>query len=182
MKKVRSNLWAPWRLEYILAGKKKGKTNKVEACPFCELPAQTPSEKNLVLYRDKDIFVIMNKFPYNNGHLLVCPRKHAERPSDLNKGDWQQLSRALELCIDICQKSLAPQGYNVGLNLGRAAGAGIAEHLHWHIIPRWGGDTNFMPTVAETKCIPVHLKTVYRQMKPLFSGFSEKLAKAKIKS
>lgn len=164
------HLWAPWRLEYI---KKQG--DKDSGCPFCELPKETPSAENLVLFKNDRLFVIMNKFPYNPGHLLVIPRAHVRQPKDLEPGVWQELSTAIQAAMSIVDEALKPQGFNVGINLGSGAGAGIPDHLHWHIVPRWNGDTNFMPVIAETKAIPTHNATVYRQLEKFFSKFAEQL-------
>ena len=169
-------LWAPWRLAYIKDG-----ARPKSACPFCSLPRTTPSEKNLVLYRDNRISVLMNKFPYNPGHLLVIPRKHVGDPTELDSETWTALNAALQAATAILKKVMNPQGFNLGMNVGAAAGAGIPKHLHWHILPRWGGDTNFMPLLAETKTIPTHNATVYKQLKPFFSSFDKKLPKAKTK-
>ena len=177
---ARENLWAPWRLEYILSNKPEAR--ETHECPFCLMPALELSSETLVLYKDDDIFVIMNRFPYNPGALLICPRKHVERPEDLDPGIWLKLSRAMELCLETLEQALKPGGFNCGINLGRIAGAGIAEHMHWHIVPRWAGDTNFMPIIAEIKAIPAHLKTSYDQLRPLFDGFSERLSAVKVKT
>ena len=164
------HLWAPWRIEYI-----KQQGDKERGCPFCVLPKEEPSSENLVLFKNERLFVIMNKFPYNPGHLLVIPRAHVREPKNLEKGVWQELSTAIQACLDILTEAFKPQGFNVGINLGSGAGAGIPDHLHWHIVPRWNGDTNFMPVVAETKAIPTHNTTVYRQLEKYFSDFESRL-------
>ncbi len=162
-------IWAPWRLEYI---KKQGGE---QSCPFCDAPAQGAGEETLVLYADKDIFVIQNKFPYNPGHLLIAPRSHEGDVCKLDPQVWLRLSKAITAAIEVLKKVYNPGGFNVGLNLGAIGGAGIPAHLHWHIVPRWGGDTNFMPVIAETKAIPTHNLSVYRQLSPEFSDFAKKL-------
>lgn len=174
---MKDRLWAPWRLAYIKDDKARKK-----GCPFCTLPRSAPSEATLVLWRNDDIAVLMNKFPYNPGHLLVVPRRHAGDPTDLEPGVWEATTRAVRACVEILKKDSKPAGFNIGMNLGHAGGAGIPQHLHWHVLPRWDGDTNFMPLLAETKAIPTHNETVYRRLKPLFAGFEKKLAPAKLKS
>lgn len=157
-------------------------THKDKGCPFCTMPRQkTPSEKNLVLWRDDRAAVIMNRFPYNPAHLLVIPRAHVAWPAELAPEDWQHVSDVLRACLDVLKNHHDPQGLNLGMNLGKAGGAGIPAHFHWHIVPRWPGDTNFFPLLAETKSIPVHNETIYRQLKPLFKGFEKRLGKAKLK-
>lgn len=167
-------LWAPWRLAYI-KGKKTG------GCPFCSLPRSAPSDKNLVLWKNNDFFVVMNKFPYNPAHLLVIPRAHVASPENLTPELWQTLSLGVRACVSVLKKAYAPHGFNIGMNLGQAGGAGIPKHLHWHILPRWTGDTNFMPLLGETKALPTHNETVYRQLKPHFRDFEKKLATVKLK-
>ena len=161
-------LWAPWRLAYV-------KGERPAGCPFCDLPKTDPNEETLVLYSDADLFVVMNKFPYNPGHLLVIPRAHVSNPTDLSREMWNKLGSALRVCQDILMRHSSPQGFNLGMNIGVSGGAGIPAHLHWHILPRWNGDTNFMPLLAEVKAIPSHNVTVYRQLKGLFEGFAGKL-------
>lgn len=162
-------LWAPWRLEYIKGERDPG-------CPFCTGPAEGPKEDNLVLWTDKDISVVMNKFPYNPGHLLIIPRAHVANPGDLEARVWVKLSEAVRACLEILKEDSQPPGFNLGMNLGSSGGAGIPQHLHWHILPRWNGDTNFMPLIAETKALPIHNATVYRRLKPLFETFSTRLS------
>ncbi len=177
-------LWAPWRGEWILSQKDKSKdgTEAPSPCPFCELPSEDPSEENLVLFRNDRIFVIMNKFPYNPGHLMVIPRAHVASPADLDPAVWNELCQAIPLVMECASRANTPQGHNLGMNLGQAGGAGIPGHLHWHILPRWVGDTNFMPLLAEAKALPLHNLTMYRALKPQFEGFAERLSAAMMKS
>jgi len=163
-------LWAPWRGEWI-----QNQKDPLRGCPFCELPCEEPSEENLVLYRDEWIFVVMNKFPYNPGHLMVIPRAHVGRPEDLPADTWSRLAKAVRLCTERLKGDSNPAGFNLGMNLGAAGGAGIPDHLHWHVLPRWNGDTNFMPLLAEAKALPFHNVTIYRRLKPLFEGFGQAL-------
>ena len=159
-------LWAPWRMEFIEAPKPKG-------CIFCEFPADTSEgadQRNLIAHRSERSFTILNRFPYNSGHVMVVPRAHvsafdALAPDDLS--DFQaELVRALQVIRDVYR----PEGMNVGMNLGRVAGAGIADHLHWHIVPRWGGDTNFMPVLADTKVMVEHLEGAWEKIRKGFAA------------
>lgn len=171
-------LWAPWRGEWILSQKEK---DKVKACPFCELPKEEPNAENLVLFRDDEVCVIMNKFPYNPGHVMVIPREHTGNPAELATETFLKLNAALQIAIQCIESILKPAGMNLGMNIGRAGGAGIPDHMHWHILPRWNGDTNFMPLLAEAKALPFHNVTMYEKLKPGFEGFAEKLAAAMIR-
>ena len=166
-------LWAPWRLEYIHAQRDKKKF--AASCPFCDLVKQSPSETNLVLYKDRDLFVVMNKFPYNPGHIMVLPRMHKAFPSDVPKNTWTRVGLAVRQATVVLRKAFDCPGLNLGINLGTAGGAGIPGHLHQHILPRWTGDTNFMPLLAETKNLPSHNLTVYRQLAPHFRDFAKHL-------
>lgn len=172
-------LWAPWRGEWILSQKEKGKD---KACPFCELPKEEPSSENLILFRDDDVFVIMNKFPYNPGHIMVIPRAHVGHPGELAPETFIKLNAALHTAIQCLQAAVQPAGMNLGMNIGQTGGAGIPDHMHWHVLPRWTGDTNFMPLLAEAKALPFHNVTMYEKLKPEFEGFAEKLAAAMIKT
>ena len=166
-------LWAPWRMEYIQGQSKPGAEQEATAkeCPFCTLPREAPSSDNLVLFADEDIFVVMNRFPYNPSHLLVIPRSHAGDPALVSQEIWTKLSKTLQACIEILTESSKPQGFNVGMNIGAVGGAGIPDHLHWHIVPRWAGDTNFMPILAETKALPLHNRSVWETLRPKFIDF-----------
>ncbi len=153
-------LWAPWRLDLIEAEAPPG-------CIFCDLPAQeglAADRKNLILGRSRTSFAILNRYPYNNGHLMVIPRRHTADFTDLAVEELADLGRLLQLSLKALEKSYAPDGFNVGMNLGRAAGAGIAGHLHWHAVPRWNGDTNFMPVLADTKVMIEHLDRSWERL------------------
>jgi ATP adenylyltransferase len=177
-------LWAPWRGEWIQSQKdlRKDARSEKELCPFCELPAKGVSEETLVLFANERLFVIMNKFPYNPGHVMVIPRAHAALPHDLTPAVWNEVNQAIPLAMDAVRAAYEPQGFNLGMNSGAVAGAGIPGHMHWHILPRWAGDTNFMPLLAEAKAVSAHNLTIYRQLKPHFEGFAEKLADVMMKS
>lgn len=160
---ARPPLWAPWRMAYIESGEKPA------GCIFCTLPEHPDAKASLVLGVDDHVTVLMNRFPYNNGHLMVAPRVHTADAASLGPEQWSALMDRLRETMGIVDKVLAPDGMNVGLNVGAVGGAGIADHLHWHIVPRWNGDTNFMPVIAETKVMPQHLEDSWEQFRPHFS-------------
>ncbi len=151
-------MWAPWRMEYILSGKQDG-------CVFCE--ALTVND-DLTLYAGNDTMVMMNKYPYINGHLLAAPVKHLSRLDQLDKREMGELLATVEKSLGILKQVMNPDGFNVGLNLGKVAGAGVEEHLHFHIVPRWFGDTNALTVFADVRVIPEHLQTTYDNLKPYF--------------
>jgi len=160
------HLWAPWRLQYI----QNTNAEKEKGCIFCSIPKE-PSEndqKNLLLFRGEKAFVMLNKFPYNNGHLLVIPYRHIADFEQLNSGEKLEMMDLIEKSIRALKKAFHPQGFNVGMNLGRVAGAGIDDHIHFHIVPRWNGDTNFMPVVGQTKVISSSLEDTLRTLKKYF--------------
>jgi ATP adenylyltransferase len=154
-------LWAPWRLEFITGEKPQG-------CIFCLFPAADRDREHLILGRSARSFVILNKFPYNNGHLMVVPRAHVSSLETLDDESFLDLQRTLRISIEVLKDFCHPEGLNVGMNLGRSAGAGIADHLHWHVVPRWVGDVNFMPVLAETRVIPEHLDRTWERLRPAF--------------
>ena len=151
-------MWAPWRMEYILGDKENG-------CIFCKALSE---QDNLTLFKGKATLVVMNKFPYINGHLLVAPIKHISTLDQLSKSEMGNLLKTVEQSVAILKKVMAPDGFNVGLNLGKVAGAGVEEHLHFHIVPRWFGDTNALTVFADVRVIPEHLITTYNNLKPHF--------------
>ena len=157
-------LWAPWRMDFI-------KGERPEGCIFCRFPAESGEEcdrRNLLLGRTHHAFAILNRYPYNSGHLMVIPRRHTATLGGLEEAEFIDLHRLLRLSVDLVQEAYRPQGLNVGMNMGSAAGAGIADHLHYHVVPRWGGDTNFMPVLAETKVMVEHLSQAWERMRFLF--------------
>jgi len=156
-------IWAPWRMEYILGDKSKG-------CIFCHnLPAKH-SKKKLILHQGKFSLVMLNRYPYTNCHLLVAPRKHTDTLDGLNGEESLDFFITLRKSVGILKEAIKPNGFNIGMNLGRIAGAGIKDHIHFHIVPRWSGDTNFMPVVAESVVIPEHLKNAFEQLIPFFKN------------
>lgn len=159
-------LWAPWRLGYV------EKPDAASGCIFCDKPtASTDSARaeNLVLRVTEHASVIMNLFPYANGHILVAPRQHTADYAGLDAQTASQLQLELQRVVRVLTKAYSPAGFNIGMNLGRPAGAGIAEHLHWHVVPRWVGDVNFMAALADTRVMPEHLATTYQRLAPLFA-------------
>lgn len=154
-------LWAPWRMDYIGGEKPQG-------CIFCQYPAQAADRENLVLGRSPHAFAMLNKYPYNNGHLMVIPRRHVADLTALPDAEFAEVHRLLALAIEAVKAAYRPEGFNIGMNLGRIAGAGIDEHLHYHVVPRWGGDSNFMPVLAETKVMVEHLSASYDRLRPVF--------------
>jgi len=163
------NLWAPWRMTYILSDKNKEEVG----CIFCLGDRRVPDEDRLVLYVGKASFVMMNRFPYNNGHLLVAPIRHVPDIGSLISEERLELMDLLDHSVKILKEVMNPDGFNVGLNLGRVAGAGVEEHLHFHIVPRWNGDTNFMTVFSDIRVIPEHLKETYRRLKVYYEKLSE---------
>ncbi len=156
-------LWAPWRMEYILS-------EKPEGCIFCDKPAQNEDRKNLILYRGASCFVIMNYYPYNNGHLMIVPYRHVSALEDLTEKERNEMMAVLSHSGKILKKVMQPEGLNIGMNLGKTAGAGIDDHLHFHIVPRWNGDTNFMPVFGHTKVLPQGLVESWEELKPGFKA------------
>lgn len=150
-------LWAPWRLEYVQA-------SRSGSCIFC-LGDACADEERLVLFRGQGCFVIMNRFPYSNGHLMVSPMRHVADPGLLDSEELAELQRLTIGCRDLLLQTCQPQGFNIGINLGAVAGAGVTDHLHQHIVPRWAGDTNFMPVLADVRVIPQHLEETCRQLR-----------------
>jgi ATP adenylyltransferase len=158
-------LWAPWRADYIMSNA----SCRQNRCLFCSLKSSRADRENLILYRGKTALVVMNRFPYNNGHLMVAPLRHTARLESLKPEEGAELLHLLQQCIRVLKKEYRPQGFNLGANLGAVAGAGVASHLHFHIVPRWQGDTNFMPVLSETKVVSEHLLTSYDRLHPHFA-------------
>ncbi len=151
-------LWSPWRLEYLKAPKKDG-------CIFCEAVQSNQDRENLVLWRGERAFLILNRFPYNNGHLMVVPYTHVPSLEDLDTPTLTELMLLLNRSLAALRTAMQPDGFNIGANLGHAAGAGIEDHVHLHVVPRWSGDTNFMPIVGDVRVIPQTWLQTYDQLK-----------------
>jgi ATP adenylyltransferase len=143
-------LWAPWRLEYIR------QADEQEGCIFCRA-LEGDDESGLVLHRGREAFAVLNRFPYASGHLMVAPHRHVGEFSELENGEALEVHRLAGHGMGALAQLYAPQGFNVGWNLGRIAGAGVVDHVHLHVVPRWAGDTNFMPVLADVKVLPEHL-------------------------
>ena len=149
-------IWAPWRLEYVTAVHEHS-----GECIFC-VPGTTREDRaHHIIARRSSCFAMLNRYPYNNGHLLVSPDRHVATLAELSDDELSALVRLVRDVVALLEETLGPQGFNVGINLGRAAGAGIIDHLHWHIVPRWTGDTNFMPATANTKVMPQSLDALW---------------------
>jgi ATP adenylyltransferase len=151
-------LWAPWRLAYVATAKPPAPG---DPCFLCRGLAENDDRANLIVQRLPKAVVVLNRFPYNNGHLLVAPRRHKGTLAELDADEILEMQRTLERLVGVLDDILHPEGYNVGLNLGRAAGAGLPGHLHWHLVPRWNGDTNFMPVLSDVKIIAQSLDALW---------------------
>ena len=149
-------MWAPWRKNYL-----RSSPGKHSGCLFCSLLRDKKDKRNLVLFRTPHHAVILNRYPYNNGHLMIVPNRHIACLSQLNAREKTEFFEVLEKVMDALAKAMKPQGFNLGMNISEVAGAGIPDHMHWHIVPRWKGDVNFMPVVAGTKVISESLESAY---------------------
>lgn len=154
-------LWAPWRLAYV----SQARDARVKGCLFCRIRRAKSDRAGQVITRGKLSFTLLNRYPYNNGHLMVSPYRHVADLQALKPAEWLDMLKLAQDAIRRLGKVMSPHGYNLGINLGRVAGAGIPGHLHLHIVPRWSGDTNFMPTVAQTKVISQSLAAAYQLLK-----------------
>ncbi|MCQ2000623.1 HIT family protein [Arthrobacter zhaoxinii] len=154
-------LWTPHRLAYIKGGQKQ--VSSKETCPFCAAPERS-DEESLIVHRGRHAFVILNLFPYNAGHLLVCPYRHVPDYTDIDPEETAEIAALTQTAMRVLRKVSSPTGFNLGMNQGETGGAGIAAHLHQHIVPRWGGDGNFLPIIAQTKAITQTLGEVRRQV------------------
>ncbi len=152
------HLWAPWRLSYVAAAKRPAAD---DPCFICRGLAEQDDRRNLIVQRTPRTLVMLNRFPYNNGHLLIAPLAHKGRLDELDTGELLETMETLRRMLGVLDGLMHPDGYNIGLNLGAAAGAGLPGHLHWHVVPRWHGDTNFMPVVGETKVIVQSLEALH---------------------
>jgi ATP adenylyltransferase len=150
-------IWAPWRLEFILKGDESG-------CFLCEKPKDNSDAANYILHRGKYNFIILNAFPYNPGHMLIAPYRHTAQLTELESDESNEHFELIKFGVKLLATVIKPDGYNVGMNLGRVAGAGVADHLHTHIVPRWQGDSNFMQVVGDTKVIPEALAKTYSKL------------------
>ena len=165
-------LWAPWREKFILCEKEPG-------CFLCRTSREKQDRRNLILYRGEKCFVILNRYPYNNGHVMIAPYRHLGRLEGLEPDELTELMTVAQLCVRTLKSGLKPQGINLGMNLGKVSGAGVADHIHLHLVPRWQGDTNFMPIFAQTKVVSVGLADTYRLLKREFKSLQASGRKSK---
>lgn len=156
-------LWAPWRMEFIVGPKASG-------CVLCGYAPEAPGPEHRILARSRSSYVVLNKYPYAAGHLMVVPMRHVRRPDELEPAEHDDLFRLVTASVPALERSTRCEGVNVGLNLGKVAGAGIEEHLHVHLVPRWAGDNNFMPVIADTRVMPEHLRATWERLAPEFEA------------
>ena len=155
-------MWSPWRSDYI------ARADEDDGCFFCTHLASDEDDKNGVLWRGDRVFVVVHAYPYNSGHVMVAPKRHVGEMDEVEAAELHDLIDATQRSVAILRDALRPHGFNVGMNLGDVAGAGVPGHLHVHVVPRWGGDTNFMPVVGETKVLPEMLSQTYDKLRPGF--------------
>jgi ATP adenylyltransferase len=151
-------LWAPWRLEYVSGAA------AADGCIFCDKPGQD-DDAALIVHRGETAYVVLNLYPYANGHLMVAPYRHVASPGELNEAERAEVWQLMDEGIAALASAMAPHGFNCGLNLGRVAGAGVEGHVHMHVVPRWSGDTNFMPVLADVRVMPEHLSRTLTQVR-----------------
>ena len=161
-----NHLWTPWRMKYI------DNHDKEEGCVFCNAQAREDGTSNLIAFRGERNFVILNLYPYTSGHLMVVPFTHIPTLEELDKITRTEMMELVSQCMVVLQKVYRPQGFNMGANIGTAAGAGVPGHVHIHIVPRWGGDTNFMSTLGETRVLPEAIEVTYQRISEGFRSFS----------
>ena len=154
-------IWAPWRIEYI-------RREKPEGCILCEKPKQSSDAMNYILYRGDKNFVIMNAYPYNPGHLMIAPYRHIANLEELTDEELHEHFAIVRQSVNVLKQAFNPGGFNIGINMGKVAGAGIDEHVHTHVVPRWQGDTNFMPVLSGVRVIPEALAETYEKLKDKF--------------
>jgi ATP adenylyltransferase len=152
-------LWSPWRMEYIMSDKDEGH------CTLCIEAAKPDGPENLVVFRGKRVFLILNRFPYTNGHVMIVPFKHCASLEQLDSQTMTEMMEMTSKSLAVLRDVYQPEGYNIGMNIGEVSGAGIVDHVHIHVVPRWGGDTNFMSTLAGTRVIPETLEDTYKRVK-----------------
>ncbi|HLZ81792.1 MAG TPA: HIT domain-containing protein [Ktedonobacteraceae bacterium] len=162
------HLWAPWRMAYIAP-----ETPQPQGCIFCTQPAENRDEEHHILFRGEHCFMMLNLYPYNNGHLMIAPYQHVGTIEGLPQETLTELMTQAQLALKALRAAMKPDGFNMGINQGKVAGAGFADHMHLHIVPRWNGDTNFMPVVADTKVMPEHLDVVYQKLKEAIAAAKE---------
>jgi ATP adenylyltransferase len=159
-------MWAPWRMAYI--GAEHGGEYEKPACVFCDMVAQHDDARTYILHRGERAFVVMNLYPYNNGHLMIVPYAHVDSLRLLEEPDLLEVMTLAQRSQAVLEEAMRPQGFNLGMNQGRPAGAGIADHVHLHLVPRWIGDTNFMPVLGDVRVMPQHLDETYALLREGF--------------
>ena len=165
-------MWAPWRYQYLRTAGSKDK-----ACIFCFGRLNAAERKRrLVLYQGADAVIMLNRYPYNNGHLMVAPQRHVASPELLTRGERGAVTELLTATVERLREAMKPAGFNLGANLGRSAGAGFADHMHWHVVPRWDGDTNFMPVLTSTRVLSQHLESSFKMLSPLFKALEAQIS------
>jgi ATP adenylyltransferase len=160
-----NHIWSPWRMKYIENNEKQ------EGCVFCKAQTKEDNAANLIAFRGQHAFVILNLYPYTSGHLMVVPFEHVATLEELNPATRAEIMELTSQCMSVLRKIYNPQAFNMGANIGEAAGAGVPGHVHIHIVPRWGGDTNFMSTLAETRILPESIEDTYKRVSKGFSAY-----------
>ena len=160
-------LWTPWRMGYI-----RGSARDFDGCPFCVLPGRgaDADEESLIVHRGEHAYAILNAYPYNPGHLMAVPYRHVAQLEELTADELHEMADLCQLGVRALQATSGPDAFNIGMNVGSLAGAGIADHIHQHVVPRWGGDTNFMPVIGQTRVLPELLEETYQQLAPAFGN------------
>ncbi len=161
------NLWTPWRIQYILGPKSKN------GCVLCAHEDRESDAENLIVFRGRYVFIMLNRYPYASGHLMVIPYRHISDITELSAEESSELMEAVRLSCRVLRQVMHPHGINVGLNLGEAAGAGIAMHMHMHVVPRWNGDSNFIAVLDDVRVIPETLEGTHRRLAPVFATLAE---------
>jgi ATP adenylyltransferase len=156
-------LWTPWRRAFV-----EGSDERSSECFLCTIAAEHDDRNNLVVFRAERVFVLLNRYPYNSGHLMIAPFVHTGDLAGLDVAIANELMQVTQRAVDVLQRVYQPEAFNIGMNLGRPAGAGVPDHLHVHVVPRWTGDTNFMPVIGETKVLPESLDQTYERIEPIF--------------
>jgi ATP adenylyltransferase len=167
------NLWAPWRMQYIAPKTPPESTEQEHQCIFCTQPAAHRDAEYHILYRGEHCYMMLNLYPYNNGHLMIVPYQHVGSIEKLDSATLTELMEQAQLSLKALRLAMKPDGFNMGINEGKVAGAGYADHMHLHVVPRWDGDTNFMPVLADVKVMPEHLDVVYEELKQALEKVKE---------